>query len=80
MYTETHFSLHYSHFTQPTQKMTTYWVLDKNEFDSGNVDPSARHSVDDLTPGGNHRVPSYLDRKRGSVRSLESCMLLSYII
>ncbi|XP_060563891.1 guanylate cyclase alpha-like [Ruditapes philippinarum] len=55
----------------PTIKMTTYWVLDKNEFDSGNLDPTERSSIDENITG-NQRMSSYFERKRNSVQSIAS--------
>ena len=51
--------------------MTTYWVLDKNEFDSGNVDPSGRSSIDEGSSAGDKFG---MDKKRGSVQSQFSSM------
>jgi hypothetical protein len=51
--------------------MTTYWVLDKNEFDSGNLDPTERNSIDENITG-NQRMSSYFERKRNSVQSIAS--------
>lgn len=48
-------------------KMTTYWVLDKNEFDSGNIDPSTRNSFDEGSSSAGEKPT--VDKKRGQLSS-----------